>query len=750
MGSIMITLSEGVLSGVRRIGGGPALHGFVITGSSGAMRMARNSSRVRPAGGKRARSTPSQAPALPGQRVNYSRWRAGTLTLVYLLVAAHIAHWKIAGKTLAPLELNEVMYTLELGIVTAGFIFMAVAALSVAIFGRFFCSWGCHILALEDLCAWLLKKLGIRPKPIRSRVLLFVPPAAMFYMFLWPQVSRIIAGRALPKLHVLSDGEGWASYMTTDFWRNLPGPWIIGLTFAICGFAIVYFLGSRGFCTYACPYGAAFAYLDRLAPGRIKLKGDCVQCATCTAVCQSHVRVHEELAAFGKVVNPACMKDLDCVAACPQGALGYGFTKPAILRSWATPRPRIKYDFALGEDFLMAAVFLATLLIFRGLYGTVPFLMTLALGGILAYLAVLCVRVATHEQVRLNNFHLKRSGQLTGQGKVFAAVSLSLGLFVIHSALIRYHEFRGERALDECRRLSREKPSATFAGTAAIGIGHLKACERWSLFRHPMLNRGLAELYQLGDTPGKAEPYLRRVITESPDELLPRLALGRLLTRLERMEEALSILKNIASAREPSEAMSAKRAHLRSGANELLGELYFKRGDFLQAKAAYESALDDNAGNAGAHLGLGELMAGEGRLSEATEQFRAAIASRPDLAPAHYNLGVMLAAQGHEDEAMEQYRQALVLEPADPEAHNNLGFLLSARGQLDEAAEHFREAIRTTPQFSHAYFNLGRIFQARGQLEEAASQFKIAARLDGQYATFLGLDQKPQAPGAVR
>lgn len=719
----------------------------------GTTSVARNSSETRPAGGKRPHSGSSQAPALPERRANYSRWRAGTLMLVYLLVAAHIAHWRITGKTLAPLELNEVMYTLELGIVTAGFIFMAVAALSVAIFGRFFCSWGCHILALEDLCAWLLKKLRIHPKPIRSRMLLFVPPAAMFYMFLWPQVSRIIEGRALAKLHVLSDGEGWASYMTTDFWRNLPGPWIIGITFAICGFAIVYFLGSRGFCTYACPYGAAFAFIDRLAPGRIMLKGDCAQCATCTATCQSHVRVHEELAAFGKVVNPACMKDLDCVAACPQGVLGYGFTQPAILRSRTTPRPRIKYDFTWVEDFLMVVVFLATLLIFRGLYGTVPFLMTLALGGILAYLAVLCVRIATREQVRLNNFQLKRSGQLTGRGKAFAAVSLLLGLFVVHSALIRYHEFRGGRALDECRRLSRGTPSAMLAGAVAIGIDHLKACERWGLFSHPMLNRGLAELYQMGDRPGDAEPYLRRVIAESPDELWPRLALGRLFTRLGRMEEALPLLNDIASARATSGAMAAGFAHLRCDANELLGELYFKRGDLLQAKTAYESALEDHPRSAGAHLGLGELMAGEGRLSEATEQFRAAIASRPDLAPAHYNLGVMLAAQGYEDEAMEQYRQALALEPADAQTHNNLGFLLSARGRLDEAAEHFREAIHNDARFSHAHFNLGRILQARGQFEEAASHFRTAARLDRQYADLLRLaptspDLPAQEPSA--
>jgi hypothetical protein len=45
-------------------------------------------------------------------------------------MAVHIVHWRIAGKTLAPLELNEVMYTFELGIVTAGFLFMAAVLLS--------------------------------------------------------------------------------------------------------------------------------------------------------------------------------------------------------------------------------------------------------------------------------------------------------------------------------------------------------------------------------------------------------------------------------------------------------------------------------------------------------------------------------------------------------------------------------------------------------------------------------------------
>ena len=146
--------------------------------------------RVRGAGGTDRPSVPFE-----DKPSKYGKWRALTLASVYVLMGIHIAHWKLNGTTLAPLELNEVMYTLELGIVTAGFLFMAVALLATLIFGRFFCSWGCHILALQDLCGWLLEKINVRPKPVRSRVLLLVPPAALFYMFVWPQILRLHEGR---------------------------------------------------------------------------------------------------------------------------------------------------------------------------------------------------------------------------------------------------------------------------------------------------------------------------------------------------------------------------------------------------------------------------------------------------------------------------------------------------------------------------------------------------------------------------
>jgi polyferredoxin len=379
---------------------------------------------------------------------DYSRWRAGSLIAVHLLIGLHIAHWLIKGRTLAPLEFNEVLHTLHLGIITAGFIFMALTVFGTLVAGRFFCSWGCHILALQDLSAWLLAKLRIRPQPIRSRTLLWAPLLAVLYLFVWPQVVRLAGGAGLPQFRVQADGDGWASFATNHFWRNLPGPGITLLTFAVVGGLTVYFLGTRGFCQYACPYGAIFGLADRLAPGKIKLVGDCSQCGLCTAQCQSHVLVHREVAKFGKVVNSQCLKDLDCVAVCPNQALAYGFTKPSFWQSLnREERLAQPYSFTWREDLVIAAGALALVIIYRGLYDAIPFLLSVAIAIILSTLFVTMVRLWRRPTVRLNNLLLKHDGQWRTAGRWFAALTIALGLLSLHSAMVHYQTYAGRRAV---------------------------------------------------------------------------------------------------------------------------------------------------------------------------------------------------------------------------------------------------------------------------------------------------------------
>src|SRR5678816_4677150 len=136
------------------------------------------------------KNSPSEKPEIRESKAG--RWRAVSLIVLYLLMIAHIIQWRYSGSTVSPIEPSETMYTLQNGAINAGFIFFALAILATLIFGRFVCGWGCHIVALQDFCAWLMKKFGLTPRPFRSRLLVFVPLIVAMYMFVWPTVSRYL------------------------------------------------------------------------------------------------------------------------------------------------------------------------------------------------------------------------------------------------------------------------------------------------------------------------------------------------------------------------------------------------------------------------------------------------------------------------------------------------------------------------------------------------------------------------------
>ncbi len=669
----------------------------------------------------------------PGR--GYARRRAIVLALVYVAFGLHIAHWSITGRSLAPLELNEVMYTLELGIVTAGFLFMCLLVVCTLVFGRFFCSWGCHIIALQDLCGWLLGKLGIRQKPIRSRLLLWVPPLTALYMFLWPQIVRAWQTKAMPAFHLASDSNGWASFVTDNYWRNLPSAGVIVVTFLVCGFLLVYLLGSRTFCTYVCPYGAVFALADRFSPGRIRVSDDCRQCGRCTAACTSGIRVHEEFRQHGMVVNPACLKDLDCLSACPQRAVRFGFGKPSLLAASRTGGRfgSLPYDFAVWEEVLIAVVFVATLLSFRGLYGRVPFLLSLAFGCIAGCIAVMTARLATQPNQRFSTLVLKLQGRLTRTGVGFLAVVAVLLALCMHSGFVRYHEFRGLRVLHAVGDVAGSRLSTDVAASASR---HLTAVESWGLLDNERVQRGLIALSARLGRFAEAERRAVDFIRDHPNDLPVHMRLGEALVAQQKHAAAERLYREVIQ-RSRTDRPAARQAV--AGAHQALGRSLALRGAFDEAAQSLGEAVALDPTRSDAFAELGGVLAEQGRFDEAIDALKVALTQNPSMPKAHYNLGTILGHVGRFGEAAESFERALELSEGDADLHNNLGFAYAQTGRTTEAREHLTRAIAISPDHAGAHFNLARLLAAGDQHEEADQHFRLAARLDPRYAELLGL-----------
>jgi len=421
----------------------------------------------------------------PVRKSKSGRRRALVLIGVHVLVGVHVLLWVWLGRTLTPVEPSEAMQTFELGYVNAGFVLFVLLIVSTLIFGRWFCGWACHVVALQDLSAWLLRRVGLKPRPIRSRLLVFAPFVVAGHMFLWPHIEHWWdpVQKPMPKL------ADWQWHLTTDaFWATFPG-WIMSLaTVAVVGFAIVWWMGAKGFCNFGCPYGAFFAIADRFAPGRIKVTDACDACGHCTTVCTSNVRVHEEVAKHGQIVDPACMKCMDCVSVCPKEALYFGFAAPKPLKV-SQQRIAARADFTWPEEIALAAVALAaTQWGFRQAWfgERVPFLLSVGLGAITAAIAIVLWRLVRRPDLQFQHTELKRGGRLLPAGRrVAAGAAVWLALTAYTGATNQWARSAQDAAgaVWNEQRATRAVPDEQLQRAAA----ELAAVDRWSLITPPAL-----------------------------------------------------------------------------------------------------------------------------------------------------------------------------------------------------------------------------------------------------------------------
>lgn len=632
------------------------------------------------------------------------RRRALVMIAVYVLIIAHVVQWLVTGWTVGPFVASDAMETLENGVINGGFVILALLAASVLVAGRFACGWACHMGGLQDLCAWLLRKGGIRPRLFRARLLGAVPLVLGLYMFVWPSFRRDVLAPllrrwwpdALAWIGPFHDLPGWTVRLTTEhLWERLPGAWVAIPFLLVCGGATVYFLGARGFCRYGCPYGGVLAPLEQLTPGRITADlARCDRCGRCTAVCESGVRVMEEIWAHGRVVSRHCMRMLDCVAVCPKNALRFGAGTPGVFRlPGRKDRPRAVYDLSWPEECLVAGAFAGAFFTLRGLYDLIPMLMAVGLAVSVAFGVWKTWRLLRDRDVRFAGMQLRRAGRMQPAGWAGLATAAIAGLLLMHSVAVRAMIWWGgvlERPVTVPAELvfadRRDAITPEMTASAREALAWYRraagwAQGGWALTDTPSAELRRAWLHLVCNEPAPAEARMRRAIARLGYTDTLSADLARILVVQGQPDKAVELLTGVVTEHPGYDQSRRTLCWILLNQN---------RGN--EAVVICERAVATRPEpHVRAHLAA--VYVSVGRLAEARTQLERAVTDAPRNASIRHDLACVRFMTGDMEGALGELRRAAQIDARGAGVYLRRGAaMLAEAGRLHEAHRWLREA----------------------------------------------------------
>jgi tetratricopeptide (TPR) repeat protein len=191
-----------------------------------------------------------------------------------------------------------------------------------------------------------------------------------------------------------------------------------------------------------------------------------------------------------------------------------------------------------------------------------------------------------------------------------------------------------------------------------------------------------------------------------------------------------------------------------AAAKVALGRLLQRKGDDVNATAAFEAALAADPKNVAATVAVARTLVRTGKAPEAITRLQKAVQAQPENAALRRDLGVALFSARQVPEAGEQFQRAIALDPQAGEGKRLFADWLLATGQLDRAEVEYTGAAKLGAE-PQATFGLAGIalrrknFARAGQLYEAVANSQ-PSNLEAAFQAGMAFDQAGAPDAAAK
>jgi arylsulfatase A-like enzyme/predicted Zn-dependent protease len=211
----------------------------------------------------------------------------------------------------------------------------------------------------------------------------------------------------------------------------------------------------------------------------------------------------------------------------------------------------------------------------------------------------------------------------------------------------------------------------------------------------------------------EAEKYYREILRLMPDVAWRYLDLAIFLSRVNRLPEAIEVLKQGLTRLPDSFVLLSRLAHF-----------YMRVGKYQESFDMSQAALRIDPQYFDALVIAGSIQDIRGKWEESTKYYKKALEIEPENKMIRLKYAYALGALGRQEEAV-AIDEALKKEsPKDYRIYQDLGVIYTSLGKLDQAEENLKKSVELNPS-PETYLNYAVILERAGKLPEAINYLKL-------------------------